>query len=64
MRWHPEPLLAREQREYEERFIRRIQEWLDAGMGACHLRRAGIRDPVESCLLHFDGTRYNLDAFG
>ena len=63
LRWHPEPWLPTEQGEYEERFSRRIQGWLDAGMGGCHLRRTDVRCQVESCLLHFDGTRYDLDAF-
>jgi REP element-mobilizing transposase RayT len=63
LRWHPETWGADEQREYQERFVHRIQEWLDAGMGACHLRRPNIREQVERCLLHFDGTRYVVDAF-
>lgn len=63
LRWHPEPGLEAEQREYEERFSRRIQEWLDAGMGACHLRRSDVRGEVERCLLHFDGMRYDVDSF-
>ena len=40
-----------------------MQEWLDAGMGACHLRRPDIRAEVQLCLLHFDGKRYDVDAF-
>ena len=63
LRWHPEPWLPAEQREYEERFIRRIQESLDVGIGACHLRRLDVRSEIEPCLLHFDGNRYDLDAF-
>src|SRR5262249_9171759 len=41
----------------------RIQEWLDGGMGACHLRRPDVRAQVELCLLHFDRERYDIDAF-
>jgi REP element-mobilizing transposase RayT len=41
----------------------RLQEWLDAGMGACHLRRSDVRARVERSLLHFDGKRYDIDAF-
>jgi putative transposase len=63
LRWHPEPWLAAEEHEYEERFMRRMQEWLDDGMGACDLRRPDVRGQVGSCLLHFDGKRYDLDAF-
>ena len=32
-------------------------------MGACHLRRPDIRAEVQLCLLHFDGKRYDVDAF-
>ena len=39
-----------------------MQEWLDAGMGACQLRRRDVRAQVELCLLHFDGIRYDIDA--
>jgi hypothetical protein len=63
LRWHPKPWSGDEQREYEERFVRHIQEWLDAGMGACHLRRPDVRAEVERCLLYFDGKRYDVDAF-
>ena|SRR5438128_876741 len=63
LRWHPTPWSAAEECEYEERFMHRIQEWLDAGMGACHLRRADLQRQVELCLLHFDGKRYDVDAF-
>jgi hypothetical protein len=63
LRWHPPPWSPDEEREYEERFIDRIQEWLDAGLGACHLRRPDVRCRVERSLLHFDGKRYDIDAF-
>jgi len=43
--------------------IDRMQEWLDAGMGACQMRRTDVRAQVELCLLHFDGKRYDIDAF-
>jgi len=61
--WHPPPWDKDEQREYENRFIRRIQAWLDAGMGACHMRRPDVRAQVELCLLQFDSKRYDVDAF-
>jgi REP element-mobilizing transposase RayT len=63
LRLHPQPWRADEQREYEARFTGRIQEWLDAGMGACHMRRPAVRAEVERCLLRFDGNRYDIDAF-
>jgi REP element-mobilizing transposase RayT len=63
LRWHPPPWGTDEQREYEERFIGRMQQWLDAGMGACHMRRSDVRSQVELCRLQFDGNRYDIDAF-
>ena len=32
-------------------------------MGACYLRRTDVRREVVRCLLHFDGTRYDIDSF-
>jgi len=63
LRLHPQPWGVKEQREYEARFIGRMQEWLDAGMGACHMRRPDVRAEVEGCLLQFDGNRYDIYAF-
>ena len=63
LHWHPPPWHTDEQREYEKRFPERMQEWLDAGMGACHMRRSDVRAQVELCLLQFDGKRYDIDAF-
>jgi len=40
-----------------------MQEWLDAGMGACHMRRSDVRSQIELCILQFDGKRYDIDAF-
>jgi putative transposase len=42
---------------------RRIERYLDAGHGACWLRRPEIATLVQNALLHFDGTRYRLLAW-
>jgi REP element-mobilizing transposase RayT len=44
-------------------FRRRIEEYLDAGHGACWLHRADIAALVEGALLHFDQQRYRLLAW-
>ncbi len=55
-----EALLALE----DERTRRvRIETYLDAGHGECHLRRPEIAALVQENLLHFDGTRYRLLAW-
>ncbi len=42
---------------------RRMEEYLDAGQGACWLRRPEISNLVQNALLHFDGDRYRLLAW-
>jgi REP element-mobilizing transposase RayT len=41
----------------------RIQQWLDAGHGACHLQDPRIADMVAHALTCFDGHRYRLHAW-
>lgn len=43
---------------------RRIEDYLDAGHGECWLRRREVARMVEGALLHFDGQRYRLLAWG
>jgi REP element-mobilizing transposase RayT len=49
------------QRQIELR--RRVEEWLDAGHGACWLRQPEVAALVEGALRHFDGERYRLLAW-
>lgn len=49
------------QRQIELR--RRIEEFLDAGHGACWLRQPEVAALVEGALGHFDGERYRLLAW-
>jgi REP element-mobilizing transposase RayT len=42
---------------------RRIEDYLDAGHGACWLRRPEIAQLVEGALFHHDGERYRLLAW-
>ena len=44
-------------------FRKRLQSYLDAGHGACHLRNPDIAAIVEGAFLHFDGERYRLLAW-
>ncbi len=45
-------------RDIEKR--KRIEQWLDAGMGCCALGHPLAADCVQNALLHFDGQRYRL----
>ncbi|MGB0334494.1 MAG: REP-associated tyrosine transposase [Opitutales bacterium] len=50
-----------EERAVERRI--RLNEWIDAGHGACHLRETACAEIVENAFLHFDGLRYRLLAW-
>ncbi len=41
----------------------RVEEYLNAGHGACYLRQQQIAEIVENNWLHFDGKRYQLFAW-
>ena len=47
----------------EARRRRRIEEWLDAGMGCCALRNSEVASYVENSFKHFHGDRYLLVAW-
>ena len=42
---------------------RRLEEYLDRGLGECHLRRPEVTALVEENLLRFDGGRYRMLAW-
>lgn len=60
---HPRPWSDEIESEYNERFTERREQWLDAGYGACHLRRPEIRELVHTSRMKFDQVRYDMDAF-
>jgi len=62
VRKHPEPRTESEWREYDRRFGRKLESWLDAGYGECVLARPGIRGILRDCLLRFEGVRLLLPA--
>jgi putative transposase len=41
----------------------RLEDYLDAGVGACYLRDPGVAQIVQDTLLYFDGERYSLCAW-
>lgn len=65
-RWlhtHPQPHSEPDRREFHEKFTKRFHKWLDAGYGACWLRRSEVSALVERALRHFDRERYALGHF-
>ena len=53
--------LPEERRSLERR--KRIEEWLDAGIGCCALRHPQVAQCVQEALLMFDRHRYKLIAW-
>jgi REP element-mobilizing transposase RayT len=41
----------------------RVEKYLDAGYGACHLAKEEIAELVATALRYFDGDRYRLHAW-
>ncbi len=54
-------LVPNSRREAERR--KRIEEWLDKGMGCCALRHSEAATSVQATLLHFDGQHYRVIAW-
>lgn len=44
-------------------FRKRVEHYLDAGAGACGLRRTDVAEMVKAALLHHDGDKYQLVAW-
>ena len=60
---HPRPWDADIQQEYDQKFGKTIDKWLDNNYGSCVLRSEKNRKIVEDALHFFDGKRYHLKAF-
>ena len=54
---HPDPWSTETELEYHKRFSSAIEHWLDAGHGACLLRRRDCAEVVAGALRHFDSER-------
>jgi putative transposase len=63
VRVHPEPWTSETEREYHERFSGAIERWLDAGHGACLLRRPDCSQIVADTLRHFERERVVMISF-
>jgi REP element-mobilizing transposase RayT len=63
LKLHPLPWKAATHIEYKERFGKVFDDWLDMGSGACVLKDAVCREILAQAFFHFDGVRYDLDAF-
>jgi hypothetical protein len=54
---HPEPWTEEVHRVYHRRFTQQLENWLDAGAGACWFADAEVRRILEETLMHDQGTR-------
>lgn len=54
---HPEPWTPEVQHEFHARFSAQIEQWLDAGHGACVLRDPACAQIVAETLAYFEGSR-------
>lgn len=63
--WHQafEAVPKEERHQYKKRFNRAIQNYLDSGYGACHLRQSDLRDIAEDSLRHFHQERFWLGDY-
>ncbi|MGJ8643945.1 MAG: hypothetical protein ACSHX9_11095 [Luteolibacter sp.] len=60
--------MEKELGEYPEKFRevekrKRVEQWLDAGMGCCALAHPDVATYVENSFKHFHGERYLLHAW-
>ena len=60
---NPPPWSAQAEQEYYERFSRAVDDWLDAGEGACLLAVPALARCVADALMHFDNERYVMESF-
>lgn len=49
--------------ELSHEMMRKVEHWLDQGMGSCRLKEAGAAKLVVDAMHYFDGQRYELDAY-
>jgi REP element-mobilizing transposase RayT len=58
----PQPWSDADHGEYESRFTRRMEDWLDAGTGSCVLRQPRVRSEAVRAVTIFDDRRHDLDC--
>ncbi len=63
LKQNPKPWSSQTEREYYEKFQGRIQQWLDAGIGSCILRKRENREILTQILWNRNNMDYSLDAF-
>jgi REP element-mobilizing transposase RayT len=62
-RRHPPPQTEDQLQLLARETMRRVERWLDQGMGSCVLKDPALAREMASALRHFDGQRYELGCF-
>jgi putative transposase len=62
-RRHPRPRSGAAWEEISREVMRRVEAWLDQGMGSCALQSRTNATIVRDALHHFDGQRYELASY-
>lgn len=60
---HPPPRDSKTREDYAREVMRRVEGWLDQGMGARELRDPAASKIVANAMLHFNDERYELGCF-
>lgn len=60
---HSQPRSAEVWQEFSREVMKRVETWLDQGMGSCLLKHAAAAAEVARAMHHFDGRRYQLGAY-
>jgi len=57
------PMSRADRDQMEHVFSERIEQFLDAGAGACHLAKPSVTAMMRDVLFHFNGERYDIHAW-
>lgn len=60
---HPKPWSTEVERDYQKRFIWRLEHWLDEGSGSCILAEKAVRLRLEETLMHDQGKKAEHHAW-
>jgi len=63
LRKHPPPRSHKLHEEFSREVFIRVERWIDQGMGSCLMREPASAKFMADAMHHFDGERYELDAF-
>jgi putative transposase len=62
-RRHPPPRTKDVLEKLARENMQRVEQWLDHGMGSCILKEPPFAALITQAMRHFDGARYQLDAY-